>query len=87
MTVEIQNEPSVMVEEQPEPEVVASPIGRYRAITIWGYEDDLMEFEDRIESFLNSSPKEIVSIAFSSLGIKHYCFIVYREGAGEMTNA
>ena len=75
------SEPEIPTNEQPEVEIVSL---KTQAILIEGDTGGIREVKDlenRIETFLNTSPqKEIVSMSMSSLGIKHYVLILYREG-------
>ena len=68
-----------VVQEEPSEMPAASP--NYKTVIFWGYTDALADLEARISAFLNSgAPKAIVSISMSSLDIRHFVLIVYKEG-------
>lgn len=50
-------------------------------IIISEFEGDEARLIERVREFLNSMPKkEIVSINYSTMGIRHYVYIIYKIG-------
>lgn len=65
-------QPAEAAPEEREPEI--------KALIIDGYTDQPEEFENRIAEFFNSAPpKQILHTHLSSMDIRHFFLIIYRE--------